>query len=48
MVGGDMFEGLDLLIKGLFITCCISVPLGVWKLVEIIIWVMNHVEIGIK
>ena len=46
-----MFEGigeaLGNLIKLLFILCCISVPLAIWKLVEIIIWLFSHVSIEI-
>ena len=48
IMDGNMFEGIDYLLKTMFITCLVSVPLGLWKLVEIIIWVINHVEIGIK
>ncbi len=25
-----------------------SVPLGIWKLVEIIIWIVNHISISIN
>jgi hypothetical protein len=28
----------------LFVTCCVSVPLGLWKLVEIVIWVARHLR----
>lgn len=30
-----------------FILLCIFVPLGLWKLVEIIIWLFQHVSISI-
>jgi len=35
-------------IKGMMIILCISIPLGVWKLIEIIIWLFNHVSINVK
>lgn len=35
-------------IATLFIVCLVSAPLAVWKLVEIIIWIIKHVSIGIK
>ena len=41
-----MFEGLGKMINALFVLCCIFVPLGLWKLVEIIIWVCHHVKIS--
>ena len=35
-------------IANLFILCCIFVPLGIWKLVDIVIWLWDHVSIAIK
>ena len=32
----------------LFVVCCITVPLGVWKLIEIIIWIVKHINISIN
>ena len=31
--------------KELFIALCITLPLGVWKLVEIIVWLFGHVKV---
>jgi hypothetical protein len=42
---GRAFSGLGELVKALLWVCVISVPLGVWKLVEIVLWVASHVEI---
>jgi len=36
-----MFDGLGELLKGMFILLCISVPLGLWKMVDIIIWLCH-------
>jgi hypothetical protein len=41
------FRGVGETIALLFILCCIFVPLGLWKLVEIIIWLFQHVSISI-
>lgn len=30
----------------LFVTCCISVPLGLWKLAEIAWWLVSHLHWG--
>jgi uncharacterized membrane protein len=35
---GKMFSGIEGLIKGLFFTAVIFVPFGLWKMVEIGIW----------
>jgi hypothetical protein len=35
----DIGEGLGGFIKAIGVILCISVPLGIWKIVEIIIWV---------
>ena len=29
----------------LFVTCCVSVPLGLWKLAEIVLWLVAHVRV---
>lgn len=31
----------------LVILCCIFVPLGLWKLVELIIWCVNNIKVNI-
>ena len=40
-------KGIEQLFMIMFVALCISVPLGVWKLVEVIIWVFKHVSITI-
>ena len=37
-------DGLGSLIKTLFIVSAISVPLGVWKAVDLIVWSFHHVS----
>lgn len=32
-------------IKLLFIVAIISIPLAVWKLIDIIIWCYNHIKV---
>jgi len=39
-----MFEGIGTAINLMMWTCAISVPLGMWKLVEIVVWVCKHVH----
>ena len=34
------------LIKFLVGICCISVPLGLWKLVELASWLFHHAHVG--
>jgi hypothetical protein len=40
-------EGLVALFRVVVVTCCISVPLGLWKLVEILAWVWARVHFGV-
>lgn len=42
------FRGVGEAIALGFILLCIFVPLGLWKLVEIIIWLFKHVSITIS
>ena len=32
----------------MFYLCCVFVPLGMWKLIEIIVWVFRHVHFGVN
>lgn len=43
---GGMFAGLEMAWRLMVITLCISVPLGLWKLVEIVIWLFKHIDIS--
>lgn len=45
---GNIGEGLASLVIYGGICLAVSVPLAIWKLVEIGIWCYNHIEIGIK
>lgn len=40
---GEAFETLYFLVKWLLI---IAVPLALWKLVDILVWLYNHVDIN--
>ena len=42
-----MFDGIGDIIITLFVLCVIFVPLGIWKLVNIITWIISHVHINI-
>jgi len=39
---GDFMDG----VVALFFTCVIAVPLAIWKLVDIGIWLYHHVSIA--
>jgi len=43
---GDMFDGLSELFKLMVAILIVAVPLGLWKLIEIIAWCLRHVEIA--
>ena len=43
---GDAFEGVFVLLKVMAIVLLFTIPLGLWKLVEIIIWLTKNVHIG--
>lgn len=40
-----MFKGLGDFLTVLVIALCLTLPLGIWKLVEIILWVCHHIQI---
>lgn len=47
-----MYEGMgkavDALYKALFASIIIAWPLAIWKIIEILIWIMDHVNIEIS
>ncbi len=43
---GEIGKGIGNLITWLFIIAAIAVPLAIWKLVEIAIWICQHVKIS--
>lgn len=44
----DIANNISNFFNMLLILCIIFVPLGLWKLIEIIIWIINHIHIVIK
>lgn len=45
---GDIGEGITGLINALFVVCGIMLPLAVWKIIDIIIWIFQHFQIVVK
>ena len=43
-----MFDGLNYAMGMVGIILFISVPLGIWKLIDIIIWIIQHVHVVAK
>ena len=41
-------KGIVDVITGMFILLCITVPLGIWKLIDIIIWLCHHVNVVVN
>lgn len=44
----EAIDSLASLMAIMTICLIIFVPLGLWKLIEIIIWLYHHVHLGIK
>lgn len=44
-MGSGMFDGLDTLFKGIGCLLCFFIPLGMWKLVELIYWLFTSVKV---
>lgn len=45
--GGPDTYGIGSAIGGLAALAIVSVPLGVWKLVEILVWLWRHVHVSL-
>lgn len=46
MSSSGIGDGIDTVIMTMFVALCITLPLGIWKAVEIIIWLCHHIHIG--
>jgi hypothetical protein len=44
MIDARAFDGVVNLFFVMAIACVIFIPLGLWKLVELIIWVTRHIK----
>ncbi len=42
---GNAFKGLDTAIAGLFYAVLLMFPLALWKVIDIIIWLVSHISI---
>jgi hypothetical protein len=40
----SMFNGIDRMLTVLFFTTVISLPFGVWKIVELVFYVVTHLR----
>ena len=38
-------EGIDKVINGMIVLLCVFVPLGIWKLIDIAIWLFSHISV---
>ena len=44
----NFLDGPDDLMKVMFWVFCITIPLALWKICDILMWLVEHVEIGLK
>jgi len=40
-----MFDGIGRAMTALMWICALGVPLGLWKLVELIMWCFSHIRV---
>ena len=40
-----MFDGIGRMLTALLWICLFAVPLGLWKLVEIVVWCCQHIRV---
>lgn len=43
-----MWNQLDKALELLFKVLIISVPLAIWKLIDIAIWIYNHIQVTVR
>jgi hypothetical protein len=45
---GDLGRGINTMFGAMLVGLIISIPLAIWKLVDIGIWIYNNVSVTIK
>lgn len=45
-MGPGMFDGIGVFINVALVALAISIPLAVWKLVDLVWWAFHHVHIS--
>jgi hypothetical protein len=43
-----MYKGVDRAVLAMFWTCVIFVPLGTWKILDIILWIIDRMRVFIS
>ena len=43
-----MIDGIEHLFKAVFWIMAVSVPLALWKVVEILVWAASHISISFQ
>ena len=46
VMGPDLFKGMGEALVVLMIVVAVAIPLALWKLIEIVIWLFNHVSVS--
>ena len=44
---GPLPDSTGVFVAG-FVLLCVSVPLAIWKVVEVVIWLFSHVSISLN
>lgn len=47
MGGSDLGRMVDNLVMSMFAVVAVSVPLAIWKIVDIIVWIIQHINISV-
>jgi len=45
---GSLVNAYDKAVKLLFVSLILTVPLAIWKIVEIVIWLAKHLTFSVK
>ena len=45
---GGIGDSINCALKSMFGLCCVFVPLGIWKVIDIILWIVKHVSVGVN
>lgn len=48
MIMQGIADGLDGIFRFLIVSVFILIPLSVWKIIDIVIWVYSNVEVNLK
>lgn len=41
-------EAIESMVRTFAIVCMVSIPLAIWKAIDIVVWLCRHLSVGVR